>query len=104
MTASAVEISNAKLSPERYEVARVDESLPFKLPMNSEYTIAGEITDVAAVKDKAKLSIIPVLRNVFIIPEPTPNLAGGTDDIMALVLEGQKNPRPTPDIVSIIPI
>ena len=62
------------------------------------------MTEVAAVNERAKLRIIPVFLKVFIIPDPTPNFAGGVEDIMALVLEGQKKARPIPDNVSMAPI
>ncbi len=48
--------------------------------------------------------IMPVLLKVFIIPDPTPYFAGGVEDIIALVFEGQKNASPTPEMVSITPI
>ena len=72
--------------------------------MNSEYTTFGGMTAVAAVNERAKLSIPPVFLNVFIAPEPTPYFAGGVEDIIAEVLAGQKNASPIPEIVSMIPI
>src|SRR5208283_941140 len=62
------------------------------------------MTDVAAVRARAKLRIMPVFLKVFIIPDPTPYFAGGVEDIIALVFAGQKKARPTPEIVSISPI
>ena len=62
------------------------------------------MTAVAAVSESAKLRIIPVFLKVIMMPDPTPYFAGGVEDIMALVFAGQKKARPTPEIVSMMPI